>query len=98
MGESREVLTHLSLCTGIGGIDLAAEWAGFKTIGQCEIDEYASRVLEKNFKGVHNFHDIRAITDGELKRHGIQGGGDNSLICRISVPALFSCRKGSRRW
>ena len=64
-------LTHLSLCSGIGGIDLAAEWAGFVTVAQCEIDEYASKVLAKNFKGVPNLHDIRTVTDERIKQFGI---------------------------
>lgn len=66
-------LTHFSLCSGIGGLDLAAEWAGFETIGQCELDDYASRVLAKNFKGVKNYGDIRTITAERLRKDGITG-------------------------
>ncbi len=66
------MLNHLSLCSGIGGLDLAAEWAGFRTVAQCEIDEYASKVLAKNFKGVPNLHDIRTVTNGRLAEYGIR--------------------------
>lgn len=60
------MLTHFSLCSGIGGLDLAAEWAGFKTVGQCEINDYANRVLEKNFPDVKRWRDVKDVNKKQL--------------------------------
>lgn len=58
--------THLSLFSGIGCIDIAAEMAGFKTIGQVEIADYPYRVLCKHWPNVKKWRDIKNVTAEEV--------------------------------
>lgn len=66
-------MTHLSLFSGIGGLDLAAEWAGFTTVGQCEWADFPRAVLEKHWPDVYRWRDIRDLTADDFDRR--IGGG-----------------------
>jgi DNA (cytosine-5)-methyltransferase 1 len=52
-----------SLFTGIGGIDLGLERAGFRVAWMCERDEYCQRVLEKHWPGVPIYDDATNLPD-----------------------------------
>lgn len=68
-------MTHLSLFSGIGGLDLAAEMAGFRTVGQCEYAEYQTKVLEKNWPEVERWTDIHELRADEFyRRTGLRSG------------------------
>jgi DNA (cytosine-5)-methyltransferase 1 len=51
-----------SLCSGYGGLDLAAEQVfGAETVWHAEIDEAASKVLAERWPGVPNHGDLTAV-------------------------------------
>lgn len=51
-------MTHGSLFSGIGGFDLAAEWAGFTNLFNCEWEEFPRKVLKHHFPNAEQFGDI----------------------------------------
>lgn len=59
-------MNHLSLFSGIGGIDLAAEWAGMKTVAFVEKDKFCQKVLAKHWPNVPIFGDIKTISSKDI--------------------------------
>src|SRR5690242_12416306 len=56
----------LSLCSGIGCIDFAAEQAGGEIVGQVEIDEFCQQVLAKHWPHVKRLGAIQEVTGDEF--------------------------------
>jgi DNA (cytosine-5)-methyltransferase 1 len=66
-GMEGVMLTFGSLFAGVGGFDLGFERAGFKCKWQVEIDDYATRILERHWPDVHRERDIR-----QCGRHNLE--------------------------
>ena len=52
-------MTHASLFSGIGGFDLAAEWAGWINAFNCEIDPFCQKILKYHFPDAEQYGDIK---------------------------------------
>jgi DNA (cytosine-5)-methyltransferase 1 len=66
---------HGSCFSGIGGMDLAARWAGIATTWQIEKDVFCQRVLKKNFPEAKRYGNIGDVNETELQRVDIISGG-----------------------
>ena len=66
-------LKILDLFSGIGGFSLGLERTGqFKTVAFCEIDQYCKLLLQKHWKGVKIYNDVKEITQEGFKADGIE--------------------------
>jgi len=57
----------LSLFTGCGALDLAAEAAGIIVVGQCEIDDACNRVLDYWWPEVQRWKDVQDVTAEQIQ-------------------------------
>ena len=68
-------LRGLSLFSGIGGLDLAFEWAGGEVLAMCEIEPYCRKVLHKHWPDVPLFEDIRELKGTDVGAVDVIYGG-----------------------
>jgi DNA (cytosine-5)-methyltransferase 1 len=78
-------MIHFSLFSGIGGFDLASEWAGWKNYLSCEINEFGNKVLNYYWPEAYHHTDIKTLTydtiNAELsKRFGTDWRNDDIII------------------
>ena len=64
----------LDLFSGIGGFSLGLHRAGMETIAFCEFDEFAKRVLKKNFPNTPIYPDVRTLDASNLDVDLVCGG------------------------
>lgn len=69
------MLTFISLFSGIGGMDLGLEWVGMRCVAQVEIDDYATRVLQKHWPDVPRHRDVRDVGRHNLPSADVVAGG-----------------------
>lgn len=63
-------MNHLSLFSGIGGFDLAAEWMGWNNIAHCEINPFCRQVLKYYWPKAISYEDIKS-TDFTIHRGAV---------------------------
>jgi len=54
-------MKYLSVCSGLGGAELAFTPLGWECVGVCEIEPSSCAVLKERFPNVHNFGDFTKI-------------------------------------
>ena len=87
-------LSRFDVFSGVGGISLAAESAGFTTVGFCEIDEYATKVLQKHWPDVPIFGDIKKLTkESFYERTGLR----TAFLVSFAPPCQPASVAGKRR-
>ena len=64
-----------SLFTGIGGIDLGLERAGFEIAWQCELDSWCRQLLHQHWPSVPQYEDVTELRGGQLEPVEMLAGG-----------------------
>jgi hypothetical protein len=64
-------MKSIELFSGIGGIALAAEWAGIETVAFCERDPFCQKVLNKHWPDIPIFDDVYTLNRKVLEQQGV---------------------------
>lgn len=79
-------MKHVSLFTGMGATDIAAEALGFKTVATAEIDPWNRALLEVRFPDAWHFKDVRQVRREHFGPNGVDAGIPGPLLVSGGFP------------
>lgn len=78
-------MIHFSLFSGIGGFEIASEWAGWKNYLSCDINEFGNKILNYYWPDAYHHKDIhtlnyQVINDELTSRYGKDWRTDDIIL------------------
>lgn len=94
-------MLHISLFSGIGGFELAAQWMGWTNIVSCEINEFGNKVLEYYWPNAYHHKDVHTLTydtiNTELTRRFGAGWRNEPIVLTGGFPCQPFSAAGIRK-
>jgi DNA (cytosine-5)-methyltransferase 1 len=88
-------MNHISLFSGIGGFDLAAEWMGWNNIASCEINPFGRKVLEHYWPDALHHDDVHTFTK-QLLDEKVKNWNSKDVILSGGFPCQPYSNAGKR--
>lgn len=86
----------ISLFSGIGGFELAAEWMGWENIVSCEINPFGQRVLKHYWPNAYHHDDVHTLTYTRINDELTKRKGANWRTDDIVLVGGFPCQPYSQ--
>lgn len=86
----------ISLFSGIGGFELAAEWMGWENIVSCEINPFGQRVLKHYWPNAYHHDDVHTLTYTRINEELTKRKGADWRTDDIVLVGGFPCQPYSQ--
>jgi DNA (cytosine-5)-methyltransferase 1 len=82
----------ISLFSGIGGFETAAEWMGWTNVVSCEINEFGNHVLQYYWPNAYHHSDIHTLTGNLINEQAEKKFGENWRAGGVILTGGFPCQ------
>jgi len=70
----------ISLFSGIGGFEFAAEWTGWDNVVSCEINDFGNRVLSYYWPDAYHHKDIKDLTRETIEKNSRWNSSEPTIV------------------